>query len=287
MGNLGIFYLKNRFYGTMTLGLGVVMANKKQRINKLTNIIKSRNGSSIKDLAKELSVSEMTIRRDIKILEENNIIEVFHGSVVYNPSPTNPTATNDEYKLEENLGLMYKQKDLIGRLAAGLVKKDDMIIIDTGTTTDKLSYHLDANKECTALVFSSNNFFNLTKKEKVKILLAGGLFHKESMMFESQESLRMIENIRANKVFLSAAGLHKDLGITCANTYELATKKTIIKNSMEVILLIDSSKFGQVKSVHFADLRDIDTIITDENLDSKWKDYLETMDINLVIAKRT
>ncbi|MDO5047146.1 MAG: DeoR/GlpR family DNA-binding transcription regulator [Anaerococcus sp.] len=263
------------------------MANKKQRINKLTNIIKSRNGSSIKDLAKELSVSEMTIRRDIKILEENNIIEVFHGSVVYNPSPTNPTATNDEYKLEENLGLMYKQKDLIGRLAAGLVKKDDMIIIDTGTTTDKLSYHLDANKECTALVFSSNNFFNLTKKEKVKILLAGGLFHKESMMFESQESLRMIENIRANKVFLSAAGLHKDLGITCANTYELATKKTIIKNSMEVILLIDSSKFGQVKSVHFADLRDIDTIITDENLDSKWKDYLETMDINLVIAKRT
>lgn len=273
------------FSGTMYLG--VVMSKKKERLNKIIKIVKSKNGSSIKELAEQLNVSEMTIRRDIKILDENSVLEVYHGAVVYNPYLDNPTIdnTNDDYNLNLNSKLNDRQKDLIGIAASRLIEADDVIIIDTGTTTEKLSKHLPSDISFTSLVYSSNNFINIMNKNNINLLLSGGLYHRKTGMFESPAGIDFIKNTRANKVFLSAAGVHKNLGITCANSYELATKRLIIKNSIEVILIVDSSKFGCVKAVHFADLKDIDTIITDDGISNEWVSYINDLDINLIIAK--
>lgn len=262
------------------------MSKKEDRLNKVINIIKNRNGSSIKELASELSVSEMTIRRDIKILEENNVVEVYHGAVVYNPSLNNPTINkmDSDYDINLNSKLNNKEKDLIGLAASKLIKEDDIVIIDTGSTTDKLSKYIPNDLTCTCLVFSSNNFLNLMHKDNVDLTLAGGVFHRDTGMFESQASLNIIENTRANKVFLSAAGIHPKLGVTCANSYELATKKMIIKNSLEVILMADSSKFDSVKAVHFCEIDDVDIVITDKNISEKWLDYLKNKDIDVIIA---
>ena len=263
------------------------MSKKDERLNKIINIIKNKNGSSVKELAQKISVSEMTIRRDLKILEDRDIIESYHGAVVYNQSIDHPTILGNDsfYDLDQNLKLNNKEKHIIGKTAAKLIKDDDIIIIDTGTTTDGLSRNIADDLKCTCLVFSSNNFLNLMYKDNIDLILAGGVFHRNTGMFESSESLGIIESTRANKVFLSAAGVHMDLGITCANTYELSTKKTIIKNSMEVILLVDSSKFDTVKSVHFCDLDDIDVIVTDSNISKEWIDYLESKNIKLILAK--
>lgn len=262
------------------------MSKKDERLNKIISIVKIKNGSSIKDLANSLGVSEMTVRRDIKILEENNIIEVYHGAVVYKPSYDNPVEDeNSIYDLNLNSQLMNKQKDIIGEYAARLIEKDDAVIIDTGTTTEKLSKHMGSDLKCKALVFSSNNFLNLMMKPNIEVVLAGGVYHRDTGMFESVSALDLIKNTRANKVFLSAAGVHKDLGVTCANSYELLHKKMIIKNSLEVILLIDSSKFGSVKAIHFCDLSDIDTIITDDNISEDWINYLKELEIEVIIAK--
>ena len=160
-----------------------------------------------------------------------------------------------------------------------------MVIIDTGTTTDKVSKHMPTDRDFTALIYSSNNFLNLAYKSNIRISLAGGVFHRDTGMFESSSGLDLIANTRASKVFLSAAGVHKDLGITCANSYELATKELIIKNSQKVILLVDSSKFGEVRAVHFAELSDIDTIVTDENISKDWLSYLKEQEIEVLIAK--
>ena len=83
------------------------MAKKDERLNKIISIVKNKNGSSIKELASDLSVSEMTIRRDIKILEDNNIIEVYHGAVVYNPSLDNPTLSQTESDYDLDLSLIH------------------------------------------------------------------------------------------------------------------------------------------------------------------------------------
>lgn len=262
------------------------MSKRDERLKNLISIIKNNNGASIKDLSQKLAVSEMTIRRDIKILENQNILEIYHGSVVYNPNLDNPTINKKEieYSLNNNATLMEEEKNLIGKKAAEIIKEDDIVFIDTGTTTEKLSQNIGENISCTVLVFSSNNLIHLLYKNNINLVFAGGSFHRDSGMFESQDGLNLIKSMRASKAFLSAAGVHDELGLTCANSYEIEAKKSIIKNSLEVILLADSSKFGQVKSDYFCDLDQIDTIITDNGISDKWKKIIKDKEIKLIIV---
>jgi DeoR family deoxyribose operon repressor len=116
------------------------------------------------------------------------------------------------------------------------------------------------------------------------ILMAGGFFHKSDMMFESAEGLRFLQGIRANKVFLSASGVHEELGLTCAHNYEVLGKQTIIKSALKKILLVDSGKFDSIKTVFFAQLRDIDVIVTDSGISSKWRNIINGKDIELKIV---
>jgi DeoR family deoxyribose operon repressor len=85
-------------------------------------------------------------------------------------------------------------------------------------------------------------------------------------------------------VFLSAAGVHEELGVTCENMYEVVTKQAVIQYSREKILLIDSSKFGQVKSSFFCEIPDIDSVITDQMITEYWRNLLRRNKINLSIA---
>ena len=259
------------------------MSKKDDRREKIISIIKKSNGSSVKELAKFLDVSDMTIRRDIKVLEEKNIIESFHGAIVYNSKKDNPIQ-DKEYSLGANSMIMDREKYLIGKKASSMIKEDDIVIIDIGTTTEKLSQAITNDIKFTALVFSSNNLINLLFKDNIELIIGGGNLHRDSGMIESSSNIEMIKNIRASKLFLSAAGIHPKLGLTCENSYELKSKKIIIKNSLEVILLADSSKFNQVKSTHFAELDDIDKIITDDKINDEWKEIIENKGIELIIA---
>ncbi|WP_243116505.1 DeoR family transcriptional regulator [Hydrogenoanaerobacterium saccharovorans] len=97
------------------------MNKKTQRMNMLVEILKVRNFVSIKELASMLGVSEMTIRRDLKILEQNRIAENIYGTTVYNPAHT-VTKSDNEYNFFTELEKQDTQKDSIGKFAASLVR---------------------------------------------------------------------------------------------------------------------------------------------------------------------
>jgi DeoR family deoxyribose operon repressor len=118
-----------------------------------------------------------------------------------------------------------------------------------------------------------------------KLVFPGGYFHTNTLMFESPEGIEIIKRIRANKAFISAAGVSEKLGVTCATDYEKETKKAIIDSSDVKILLIDSTKFGKVKISHFADLTDFDIIITDIGIPKKFVEIIKSLGIKLYIIK--
>ena len=103
-------------------------------------------------------------------------------------------------------------------------------------------------------------------------------------MFESPEGIDLIRKTRATKAFVSAAGVHETLGVTCSNNYEVLTKNAILSSSVEKILLVDSEKFGIVKSAYFADLNTFTTIITDSGVSDEWKARIKEMKIQLIIV---
>lgn len=261
------------------------MSKKSDRMNRLVEIIKSKNGASIKELANLLEVSEMTIRRDLAILQENHVINSVYGAAIYNP----------EYKLEHNEpSFNYEiteeqikqdvQKSKIGTFAASLIEPGDLIVIDTGTTTEMLANHIPDNVEATVLCYNANILNSLRLKNNLSLLFSGGRYHPKTQMVESAEGIDLIKSMRFNKAFISAAGIHKNLGVTCVYPYEIPTKKAIIKSSIQKILLVDSSKFNQVKPAYYANISDFDIIITDPLIPEEWVNLIKELNIELIIV---
>jgi DeoR family deoxyribose operon repressor len=116
------------------------------------------------------------------------------------------------------------------------------------------------------------------------LIFTGGVFHKNTLSFESPEGLEIIRNFRANKAFVTASGIDYRFGATCSNYYERPTKKTLMQSSMKKILLVDSSKFGLIRSDYFADLNEFDEIITDNGIPDEYKKIILSLGITLRIA---
>ena len=250
------------------------MGKKEDRHRKLIQVIKAQGMLPARTLAEVLSVSEMTIRRDFEELRSLHHLE--------------PVAERQpEMKAYDLLAALQKsneQKQKIGKMAASLIKPNDVIIIDTGSTSARMLPYLPENDNLTVLCFNTNVLLELRYKEGIQPLFCGGFYHRNTEMFECPESIQFISRMRANKVFLSAAGVHKELGVTCANEYEVPTKHAVMQSSMERILLADSSKFDLVKPSYFCDLSEIHAVITDKGLPGEWAGYLREKGITLYLV---
>lgn len=252
------------------------MSKKTERIDKLVSLLQARGFVSVRELSALLGVSEMTVRRDLKALEKNYAAGV-HG---LNPSRA-IVKNNQEYNILKELRKQSVQKEAIGRFAVSLLRPDDIVIIDTGTTTEQVAQHFPRDMNLMTLCYNINILMELQKNPGVRLLFAGGRYHAGTQMFESDEGIQFIRGLRAYKVFLSAAGVHPEMGITCVNSYEVPTKQAVIRSSLEKILLCDSSKFGIVRPAYFCDLAEINTIVTDQGLPEEWRQRIASMGITL------
>lgn len=259
------------------------MLNKKeQRINDLISIIKEQPTMSVKDLAEILNVSEMTIRRDLEYLKTNNILNQAHG--IKYLTNNGITSVDRNYDISTELIKYNTEKDKIGQFAATLIEPSDIIVIDSGTTTGAMSKYVPENINLTVFCYNYYTLSQLYNKQGVSIIFPGGYYHHTDQMFESSEGLNLIKNHRANKLFLSASGVHEKLGITCAHNYEVLTKRAVISSSLTRILLADSSKFSLVHAAYFAHLNEIDVIITDNGISQEWRAIIEEAGIKLYIV---
>ena len=255
------------------------MGKKEVRAEELLQIIEKRRTVSIKALAALMNVSELTIRRDIRAMEEKNLVRNIRGTVFFNREQM-----DDHYLLSVATNQHTKEKKAIGAYAASLSRPGELVIIDNGSTTEQLAAAIPPSAEITVLCYNMNVLNNLYRKPRVSLIFCGGYFHPQTLMFECQESLEIIKRTRANKVFVSAAGVHEMLGVTCVSEYELANKREIIKAGAERILLIDSSKFGVITSCFVSDITSFEMIITDKGLSQHWIDYIHDKGVKLVIV---
>lgn len=259
------------------------MSKKTDRISRLIHIIKTKNGASVKELATLLNVSEMTIRRDLSELEKNNIVNNVYGATIYNPDYKQEQA-DVGYEVTNAKSTQDLEKAKIGAYAATLIEPGDIIVFDTGSTTEMLAENIKGDLEATILCYNANILNSLREKENLSLIFSGGRYHSKTQMVESAEGISLIESMRFTKAFISAAGVHPTLGVTCVYHYEVPTKKAIMQSSLEKILLLDSSKFGEVKPAYFADLDDFDMIITDASISEEWKEEIKKRNIKLHIV---
>lgn len=259
------------------------LSKKDERLDRLIEILEQQNGATIRELSVILNVSEMTVRRDLETLKERNLILNIPGAAVLNPQ-RKLEVDEEHYHLSMATRTHKKEKEKIGRYAASLIKAEDCVIIDNGSTVEYLADNIPRDIPLTIVTYNLNILNKICTNPNISIIFGGGYFHPDTMSFESQESIQMIENIRATKVFVSAAGVHDRMGVTCMSDYELRIKQAIIRSGAEKILVTDSSKFGVIKPCFLMDLDTFDRVITDDGISAEWAELIRARGIQLKIV---
>lgn len=262
------------------------MEKKRQRLSKIVELLRSQETAAVPELAKRLEVSLMTIRRDLDELQSNGIVERSYGrATLCKDTPSNLYEDIENiYSLSWASVSMNEQKLRIAKYAAGLIEPGEVVILDNGSTTDRIADFIPHGMELTVACYNLNILVKLANREKMNIIFAGGYFHPSDQMFESAENINFLETIRAHKLFLSASGVHTGLGMTCAHDFEVAVKQTVLKSALKKILVADSSKFGTVRTVYFEKMDVLDMIITDTGLSAEWADIIRGKGIELVMV---
>ncbi len=252
--------------------------SKNQRIKDIINLLKVNNFVEIKELKEKLNVSEMTIRRDLGLLAEDNIVRLIPGGAIIKPA-VDPD--EEKYFINHEETVHTREKISIGQKAAALIQPNDTISLDIGSSTEYVAKFLREDVPFTVLCYTINILVEVYRKKNCNVIFPGGYLHANELMFESPEGISLIRRTRADKAFISAAGIHSSLGITTVYPYELETKRAILSSAKTRVLVADSSKFGKTKSVYFADLKDFNIVITDSGIPDEYRALCESLQITL------
>ena len=212
---------------------------------------------SVSALAEELGCSMMTVRRDLKTLEARGLLDRSHGGA----SATDRIRL--EFAMAERSAAMAEEKDAIGRAAAELVEPGQQIVICTGTTLLAMAHHLVNHEGITVITTSLAIVAALLPAPRVECMLLGGLVRDTSPDLYGPLLEDNLERIHPDWAFIGCDGLSVEGGLT-ANDPRIARPPAImIRNSKRTVLLTDSSKAAGDSLISYAELKDIDILITD------------------------
>lgn len=233
---------------------------------------------SVAELSKELNVTMVTVRKDLKILEDKGHLFRTHGSA----TPAAPYV-NDRPVQEKKL-VHVEQKISIAKKAAGFLQDNDAIIIGSGTTVLAFSQAIPKNIPLTVLTGAMNVTLALIENPAIELVQLGGVVRKSSSSVVGHYAEDMISGFACSKLFLSVDGIDLEFGLTTTNMMEAHLNMQMIRSVQKTIVLADSSKFGKKGFGKIAALEDVDVIITDRGISEHYIQKLEEKGIEVVLT---
>lgn len=263
------------------------MITKDLRHRRILELLEERGTISPKNLASLVSVSEMTIRRDIRELYDRKMIETFYGGVSLPPKPHAEIPQHkslDIYHTEQEQHLQEKLR--IAKYASQLVESQDVICIDNGTTCCHISDFFTSDTNCLVYSYSQRTLAKIMqlKNENIQLFALGGYYHSQLQMYEHSGIIDVIKKLHINKMFMGAVGVSLEGDLSCVQPYEVPVRKALMEQSDEVILPADSSKIGKSWYDKYGVLKDLSVFITDSGITIEQKETLENLGVNLVIV---
>lgn len=230
------------------------------------------------DIAKDLDVTTVTVRKDLKLLEEKGLLYRTHGSA----SPVNPHMGDRNVTEKEKIQIDEKRK--IGIAAAKLITENDSIIVNSGSTICAFAEQINAEEPLMVVTASIKVTSILSENENISILQLGGKYRRRSMSVVSSYTIGFLEEIACSKLFLGVDGIDPIFGVSTSNLEEAALNKAMMNVAMKTIVLCDSSKFGKRGFGKICDLDKIDVIITDSGVSESMKKLIEEEGVELIIV---
>lgn len=228
-----------------------------QRRRYILEAIEKAGELSVIELSDRFDVSEVTIRQDLQALSEQGLILRTRGRAL-------ATAVMPEFSYDVRQQQHVSQKIRIGRAAASLIHPGDTIILDASTTANAVIPFVKSFSELTVITNGLKTAMNLLDSPQIQVIMTGGNLRRPSISLVGQPDDSILKYIHVRIGFFGARGVTLAEGLTDVGLDEVVMKRMMVERCQQVVGVVDSRKWGQVATGTFAELSQIDTLITDD-----------------------
>lgn len=233
---------------------------------------------SILDLTERLKVSGVTIRKDLKLLEDKHLLFRTHGGASIN----NPYAM--ERTIHEKSGINVDRKQKIAKAALAFIPGNDSIIIGSGTTVFEFARGLHPQEHLTVITPAVKVTLELSNRPNIDVLQLGGVIRPNSSSVAGALAERILNDISCGVLFLGVDGIDLDFGLSITNLAEATLNQKMIESAQKVVILADSTKFDRRGLGKVCNIDQIQYIVTDNAVSQETLKALEERSIHVIIA---
>lgn len=233
---------------------------------------------SVADLSRRLGVSEVTIRADLQALAERKLVVRTHGGAI--------PASGGTYELVLTMRQQrqVQEKSRIGQAGAAMVSDGDAIFLDSSSTALTIVRHLKTRRQLTVVTNSLVVAQELQDSPNVSVVMPGGALQNDTASLIGIDGLELLRKFNIQKGFFGAHGINVPEGLTDVSADEAEVKRKLVAMCRQNIIVLDATKWGQVGLASFAQLNEINTIITDAHVPTELVEQVRSLGIEIIIV---
>ncbi|MDZ4763428.1 MAG: DeoR/GlpR family DNA-binding transcription regulator [Chloroflexota bacterium] len=232
-----------------------------QRKQHLLDVLRRDGQIVAKQISQALGVSEDTIRRDLRELAQEGLLQRVHGGAL----PASPAVAD----FAGREAILADAKTAIGRAAAALIKSGQVVILDGGTTALQIARHLPPTLDATIVTHSARIAVELVTHPRVEVILIGGRLFKHSIVSVGAAAIEAISHIRADLYFMGVTGIHPDAGLSTGDLEEAYVKYALCKCAADTLVLASQEKLGAASQYVIAPLSEVSGLIVEASVEAE------------------
>ncbi|MFE2174123.1 DeoR/GlpR family DNA-binding transcription regulator [Kitasatospora sp. NPDC059462] len=222
-------------------------------------MVRANGAVSLRELARVVQTSEVTVRRDVRALEAEGLLDRRHGGAVL------PGGFSREPGYPQKTHLSAAEKSAIADLAAGLVEEGDAVVVGAGTTTQELARRLARVPGLTVVTNSLLVAQALAHANRVEVVMTGGTLRGSNYALVGSGAEQSLHGLRVTKAFVSGSGLTAERGLSTTNMLSASVDRALVQSAAEVIILADHTKLGADSMFQTVPTETITRLVTDEH----------------------
>ena len=251
-----------------------------ERQQAIIQLVRERGRISVVELADRYDVTTETVRRDLSALEDRHLIRRVHGGAV-----SADALTLIEAGLPDRDVSRIEQKQRIAAAAVDLLPRaDSTVILDAGSTTVRFSRLLPPNLRMTVITHAVPIAAQLAGSPLIELHVLPGRVRRHTHAAVGTETIEALDQVRADLAFMGTNGITVEHGLSTPDRTEAAVKRAIIERARRTVVLADSSKIGVERTIKFAELSDVDTLVTDKEISASDRRAIENAGVEVITA---
>lgn len=257
--------------------LNVKVMNMKKmelRHTKILELLTEKNKVDVTELSQNLGVSQVTIRKDLDMLEKKGLIVREHGFATL----------NGQDDMNNRLAYHYDIKQQLAKSACQMIEDGETIMIESGSCCALLAQEIASTKKDVTIITNSSFIADYIRQySQVKLILLGGEYQKEAQVVVGPMTRRCVEAFFVDKFFIGTDGFSKNTGFTGNDYMRSETVRDMARQAAHVIVVTESSKFQQVGLVNLLPTQDVYCVVTDGMIPQESEEYLQSQ--NVIVKK--